>query len=82
MAIDCEKLSLIDGEFGPNGIGHKYKPMSYHGVKAKKSKDKTRCESVNQQNQGDTRIRGTGTFIHPSNTLSTQYIPSKIVTYV
>jgi hypothetical protein len=42
MAIDCEKFALVDGEFGPNGIGHKYKPMSYHGVKAKKSKDKTR----------------------------------------
>lgn len=42
MAIDCEKCSLVNGEYGPNSCGHKYKPMPYHGVKAKKSKDKTR----------------------------------------
>jgi hypothetical protein len=42
MEIDCNKLPLVNGEFGPNKIGHKYRPMSYHGVKAKKSKDKSR----------------------------------------
>lgn len=33
---------MTNGVFGPNKTGHKYQPLKYHGVKAKKSKDKTR----------------------------------------
>lgn len=33
---------MTDGTFGPNKIGHKYQPLKYHGVKAKKSDDKSR----------------------------------------
>lgn len=42
MAFVYKIESMDEGEFGPNSVGHKYKPASYHGYKAKKTKGKTR----------------------------------------
>lgn len=42
MDFDYKKEAMANGVFGPNKIGHTYRPAEYHGVKARKKKGKTR----------------------------------------
>jgi len=42
MAFDYKKESMLKGVYGPNAVGHTYRPAEYHSIKAKKRKGKTR----------------------------------------
>ncbi len=42
MDFEYENKAMKNGVFGPNKVGHTYKPMNYHGVKSRPKKGKTR----------------------------------------
>ena len=42
MAINYIPQTMHDGVYGPNKVGDTYKPAPYHGVAAKRRKEKAR----------------------------------------